>query len=243
MSDYNRTGERKVRTPRYSSSIIFNLFALAMLLTAIIVLHQILNKPKQGEVKSQEATAAPAEAPAAPKAMAMPAELKTPPAPVKEEKQPVSVVDLPSEPKTVQKETESKKEETVQTETYKEVKKAVPVNKSTSTKTAASRQTSENYYPVEELDSESARQHYLKENKNLSKDKKTSSAGSREEPVNMNHQESAYQTPQKTMASTVDELDSESARVYYQEENSRLAKKLAKKEKRVQERPVSDSEY
>ena len=49
MRSQTKTAEKKTKSFKYYSSIFFNLLALAVLLTAIVVLHQILKKPKTSE--------------------------------------------------------------------------------------------------------------------------------------------------------------------------------------------------
>lgn len=215
--------DQKNRPGRNYTSIFFNLLALAILLTAIVVLHQILKKPKATDVKS--VAALPQKQQQTETAKAAPAQ----PVVTTQTKEPVAVVEL--EQKTEEKKpAEEPEKETV---TFKEVKTKPSVGKRISRKNEWKSPYADEGPPVEELDNESARQRYLKDNERLSKGIDTTPAPrSSSSTYETQEYDSRYASgktsrPAYYGSDSVEELDSASARRYYQDENKRLSRELA----------------
>lgn len=208
-------GLRKNKTVRHSSNIIFNLIALALLLTVIVFLHQILKKPKQTqevEVKSI-ATLPAGEKQVQAKAEAQ-IQLPTPP-PVqiplepepneweKPEVEPQAVVELPTKDPVIQ-----------------------PFERKTATKPIKESRHAEEEISPAELDSGTARQKYLEENRRLSSGKAkiekspTHAAATLPPAASELDKEAArrFDAPSKY------DLDDEAARRRYLEENKSLSR-------------------
>lgn len=193
------------KTIRYYSSIFFNLFALAVLLTAIVVLHQILKKPS---AKEETATVENVTIKSIP---AIPENTPEPQAAQSTQKEQMAVVDL---------------------ETKAEIKK--PKVKTVKWRKVRRKTAHTNYKSkwaegpsVEELDNESARQRYLSENKQESEGVTVEPAPTQ---ASYNY-ETRLPSPQAPMGTSVEELDNESARQYYLQQNKGQSGDLAYKQK------------
>lgn len=204
------------KTIKYYSSIFFNLFALAVLLTAIVVVHQILKKPSTKEETATVKNVTIKSIPALPEKKTT--EQVTPTTP--QEK--MAIVELETKPEVKKPKTKTIK--------WKKVKKRARRKYSKSTYKSRWAQGPS----VEELDNETTRQRYLKENNQLSEGVKVEAA-----PTYTTYH---YETPsyvgssrlppaQAPIGSSIDELDNESARQYYLEQNKRKAGDLAYKPK------------
>lgn len=208
-----RPADKRSRSGRHPSNIIFNLIALALLLTVIVFLHQILKKPRaieQTEVKAVAALPA-AEAPR-PVADAKSSPVVTlPPVQVPEPEPPkietpqerTAVVDLPvkrPEAKPVAMRT----------------KKASPI--------------AEQEISAPELDGEAARQKYIEDNKRLSSgDLKIERSSTKAAPASSYRTPSASSELHREASHRIEakgsyDLDDETARRKYIEENKRMSK-------------------
>jgi hypothetical protein len=217
-----RPAEKKNKSGRHPSNIIFNLIALALLLTVIVFLHQILRKPKASEpgdvkaVAALPATAAavtlpPVQIPVAAPAPASQAEAKTEaPAKVELPEEKVQIVELPT------KEPEAR-----------------PVVIRTSKKNATTKTNSwstEQEISAPELDGEEARQKYIDENRHLSSGKvKTEKSPTRAAPRPAYQASSASteldrEAGHRFEGRSSSDLDDETARQKYLEENRRVSK-------------------
>jgi len=228
MSDQN---ERK-KTARPSSNIVFNLIALALLLTVIVFLHQILKKPKQAEETQVKSVAT---LPAAEKQPQAKAEVQLPaPPPVqiplepesketkKAEAEPQAVVELPA------KDTEIKPVE------KKSVANAKPAKKN-------AYRADEEISPAE-FDGESARQKYIDENKRLSSGKaKVEKSPTRAAKPAKAASELDREAAHRFEAPSKYDLDDEAARQKYQDENKRLSRAEATGEKRKPQPPAKQT--
>jgi hypothetical protein len=219
MRTLERTPEQRTRPGRNYTSIFFNLLALAILLTAIVVLHQILKKPAADEAAQVKSVAALPQA-----AQTAPAQ----PAVTEKTKEAVAVVEL--DQKTEEKKpAEETKDETV---TFKEVKIKPQAGKKIIRKNQWSSKYAYEGPPVEELDDESARQKYLRDNTRLSKGIDTSPSRSSSRSYDSGQYDRRYSYGRSypsvyNGSDSVDDLDSDAARRHYQEENKRLSRGLA----------------
>lgn len=213
----NEQGWRKNKTVKHSSNIIFNLIALALLLTVIVFLHQILKKPKQPqEVEVKSVAALPAGDEQVQAKVKAQIQLPAPPP-----------VQIPLEPEP----NEWKKPE-AEPQAVVELPTKDPVIQPFEGKIAA--KTTKEYYHAEEeisaaeLDSETARQKYLEENRRLSSgkakiEKSPTHAAAAPRPA---ASELDKEAAQRFDASSKYDLDDEAARRKYLEENKRLSRVL-----------------
>lgn len=178
------------------TNIIFNLVALALLLTVIVFLHQILKKPKEQQTQQTVEVKAIAALPAIPA-----------PAQVEPQKEPAPAVELEKP-----------------AETYKEVEPK-PAIKKEAKKTKAVKRTSfraEQEIAAPELDGEQMRQRYIEENRRLSSgsiEKPSSSYNVKQTPDTSDLDKAVQKSPSYSY-----DLDDETARQKYLEENRRLSR-------------------
>lgn len=241
MRTPEKTTDQKNRPGRNYTSIFFNLLALAILLTAIVVLHQILKKPKSAEVKSVAALSQTEQQKET--AKTAPAQ----PTATTQAKEPVAVVEL--EQKTEDKKpAEEPEKETV---TFKEVKTKPSVGKRISKRNEWKSPYADEGPPVEELDNESARQKYLNQNQRLSKGIDTApaprSSSKTYEATEYDRRYTSGKTSQPAYygSDSANDLDSEAARRHYLDENKRLSRELAydPSKSRTSPNPESSNAY
>lgn len=218
------TGERKTGSLRHPSNIIFNLVALALLLTVIVFLHQILKKPKQAqeqkptqEVKSVAALPAkPATPEPAPQAVAAPPPVQvTLPSPVIVPVPAETVVELPA------------KEPEARPVTQKRAKRVSVL---------AEQETS----PAE-LDGDEARKKYLEENRRLSSGKVKIAKSQTKSPQVISSPAKSdldREAARRFEPRSNYDLDDEAARQKYLEENKRLSRLVGTDEKQNRQAPA-----
>ena len=215
---------------RHPSNIIFNLIALALLLTVIVFLHQILRKSKPADgvhVKSIAALPS-AETRTDPQARAK-AEVTLPALPPAQQQ-------LAPEPKTEAPDVaqpEPAKQAVVELPAKEpEAKPVVERQKPSAAKTKKASYRAEEEVSPAELDGEEARQKYIRENKKLSSDnarieKSSTRAASQSSADSDLGREAAkrFEAPSKY------DLDDEAARQKYVDENRRLSRTVNTSEK------------
>ncbi len=231
--------EKKTRNLKHPTNIIFNLLALAVLMTVIIFLHQILKKPKESADKTKQEVKSVA---------ALPAKLEAPtaaPAP-----QPVQIT-LPSPAVVI-----APPENVVKSEPVAETKKSEPETTEAEAKpvvqkpetrreqiTRTSVRAEEEISPTE-LDGEQAREKYMEDNRRLSSGKvkmaksKTPAQQATSEPARSELDREAAKRfePRSTY-----DLDDEGARQKYLDENKRLSRAVTTGEKQKKQAPATTS--
>ncbi len=178
---------------KFPSSVFFNLFALAIFLVVVIVLHQVLKNPQLADSKKQVTQRT------TQKAIQETAQTQS-----KTKNQNQAVVDLP-EPEVVKTKPVAKKEKPKQ-QTVKKKTKTKEVTKRYRPRKRYVHKKIEKEPSIAELDSEQARQKYLRLNKQKSSGIKIKQPATNEVPI--------------------EHLDNEAARAYYQEQNRRLSREL-----------------
>lgn len=216
-----RPAERRTRGARHPSNIIFNLLALGLLLTVIVFLHQILKKPKQSEEQAVRSLSA------------LPAETKPTAAPV-ENLIPETVAETmqAKTPTTTILEPEVKKPETptVVDLASGKLEMAAAKDPEPTPQTTAKKQNKRTVVRADqevsplELDGDDARRKYIDDNRRLSSGdvkipKPQRTAAAAPSAGGDLHKEAA----KNFEPSGRNDLDDETARRQYLEENRRLS--------------------
>jgi len=247
MDESNRVNEKRNTRVRNSSSIIFNLVALALLLTVIVLLHQMLKKPVESQTTAIKAipaiptenTQAPETLPGTPteNTATAPAPAATAPAPAAAAAAPAPAAAVPAPASAAAPAAAEVPIPAPNPTAIAQESQAAPVvsNNAKDIKRTASQ------YDMgpEELDTEQARQQYLQENgRALPTAGKQNTASSSSAPSNVQAREEPQQGSPRLVSNSRApvvapsrlDLDDTAARQYYIEQNRQLSPGALKKE-------------